>query len=120
MTDTMLLNKNVSLEGSVNDYIHRIFAALLNVGILYLLVLALVSGYFISVSQRVWRDEKEAPLVGLRSILEPVFVLRLRFTTGARAIVHEGYTKVVSLLRRIAMSSDSMSVQTLLVSFSEK
>ena len=122
IADTTLksLNRIVSLEGSVNDHGHGTFAALLNVGVLYILVLALASGYFISMSQRVWRDKKKAPLVGLRSIFEPVFVLRLRFTTGARAIVHEGYTKVVTLLQRIIMSSDNISVQRLLVSVGQK
>lgn len=39
-------------------------------------------------------DRVKAPLVGHRSVFEPLFLVRLRFALGALAQVQEGYHKV--------------------------
>lgn len=39
-------------------------------------------------------DEVKAPFVGYRSILEPTFLVRLRFSKGALPQIADGYHKV--------------------------
>lgn len=43
-----------------------------------------------------------APYAGYRSIFEPAFLVRLRFSNGARPQINEGYRKVGDLLDKRA------------------
>ena len=59
------------------------------------LVTLLFGFYVFSIIQKsVGGGGKDASLVGLRSIFEPVFVARFRFLTSAKAIINDGYIKV--------------------------
>ena len=49
-------------------------------------------------------DKIKAPYVGFRSIVEPVWLVRLRFAKGALPIINDGFQKVRSLLFKFKRS----------------
>jgi hypothetical protein len=59
---------------------------------------ALLFGFFVATAiaftSRWIFENGGSPFAGFRSKLEPAFLVRLRFSWGARDMIHEGYEKV--------------------------